>query len=51
MTELAQAISRIAGVEIDAGSLETVVLFCGICLAYSLFAIAAYGHGPDLTAF
>lgn len=46
MTELAQAISHITGVEIDVGSLEAVLLFCGIGLAYSLFAIAA---GLDLT--
>lgn len=49
MTALAQAISRIAGVEIDPGSLEAVVFFCGIGFAYSLFATAAHGRGQDLT--
>jgi hypothetical protein len=36
MTALAQALSRMTGIEIDAGSLEPLLIFCGIGLALSL---------------
>jgi hypothetical protein len=43
MTAIAQAISRVTGTEIDVDSLSAVLIFCGIGLTVSLFAIEAYG--------
>ena len=43
MIVLAQALSRFTGKDIDVGSLSTVLIFCGIGLLVSLFAIEFYG--------
>ena len=43
MTTIAHVISRATGTEIDVDSLSAVLIFCGIGLTLSLFAIEAYG--------
>lgn len=43
MTQIAQALSRITGREIDAEALTPVLIFSGIGLALSLLAVCAFG--------
>ena len=43
MTQIAQTLSRMTGHEIDAHSLEPVLVFSGIGLIISLLAVQAYG--------
>ncbi len=48
MTALAQAISRIAGTDVEVETLKAILILSGIGLLVSLFAIEAYGL--DLSA-
>jgi hypothetical protein len=43
MTQIAQTLSRVTGLEIEAESLGPVLIFCGIGLVVSLLALQAYG--------
>jgi hypothetical protein len=43
MTALVQALFRATGTEIDVESLRSIVMFCGLGLLVSLFAIETYG--------
>ncbi len=43
MTTIARAISRATGTEVDVESLRTILIFCGLGLVVSLFAMETYG--------
>jgi hypothetical protein len=43
MTQIAQTLSRITRHEIEASSLEPILIFCGIGLVVSLLAVQTYG--------
>ncbi|WP_198030207.1 hypothetical protein [Bradyrhizobium sp. Tv2a-2] len=43
MATLARAISRVTGAPVDIESLEGILVFSGLGLVISLFAIEAYG--------
>jgi hypothetical protein len=43
MTQIAETLSRITGFEIEAESLEPVLIFCGIGLLVSLLAVQTFG--------
>jgi hypothetical protein len=43
MTQIAQVLSRVSGYEIEAQSLEPVLMYCGIGLVVSLLAVQTYG--------
>jgi len=42
MAAIAQALSRVSGIQVDIENLKTIVIFCGVGLAVSLIA-ASYG--------
>ena len=48
MTQIAQTLSRISGYEIEARSLQPVLIYFGIGLVVSLLAVQTYGL--DLSA-
>jgi hypothetical protein len=48
MTQIAETLSRITGLEIEAESLTPVLIFSGIGLVVSLLAVQAFGL--DLSA-
>jgi hypothetical protein len=43
MTEIAQTLSRITGLEVEVESLKSVLIFTGIGLIVSLLAVQTYG--------
>jgi hypothetical protein len=46
MTALAQAISRLSGIDVDVGSLKAILLFCAAGLFISLLFVT---YGFDLS--
>jgi hypothetical protein len=51
MTALAQTLSRLTGMHVDAEALEPICIFCSIGLLLSLLATKAYGMDLSLAFF